>query len=83
MCSVLILLKYYFNYKTFLLSSIYQKISLSTPEEQKISMNICSAITIIVLVGKATFWPESIENVIEMSKTSEQNFTFHRDHTIT
>lgn len=66
----------FLNYKTFFLSNIYQKISLTTPEEQKISMNICSAITIIVLVGKATFWPESIENVIEMSKTSEQNFIF-------
>lgn len=64
------------KYKGFLLSQIFPKLKLNSHLQEKISMNICSAITIFVLMGKIKYWPESIEDVIEMSKTSSDNNIF-------
>lgn len=60
------------KYKTLLLNQFLPKLKLTSNIQEKISMNICSAITILLLMGKITHWSKSIEDVIELSKVSKE-----------
>lgn len=56
--------------KQFLLSSIFPHLPQCS---ELVTDNVCKAIAILVIVGKVTYWFESIDDLLQMANSSEEN----------